>query len=230
VKQGYFVTGTGTGVGKTFVTAALARRARQLARKVFAFKPIETGCRREGGLWVGADQQELVVAAGGWQQGELVGAYQFEPPVAPSVAAARAGIEIVLDQALAQPKAALRGDPPFEQIDFVLVEGAGGWRVPVTPTEDMSKLAAATGLPVLVAALATLGTLNHTLLTVEAIERDEQRCAGVILSQRPEDDLELVASNLVELRARWSGPIVALATDPSVLDRFIRPPAWRPEP
>jgi dethiobiotin synthetase len=216
-------------VGKTFVTAALARRARELARRVFAFKPIETGCGREGDRWIGADQQELVAAAGGWQQGELVGAYQFEPPVAPSVAAARAGIEIAIDKALAMPKAALRGEPPFEQVDFVLVEGAGGWRVPVSPTQDMSALAAATGLPVLVVALATLGTLNHTLLTIEAIERDRQRCAGVILSQRPDDDLEMVASNVVELRARWSGPIVALAADPTVLDRFIRPPAWRRE-
>jgi len=229
VKQGYFVTGTGTGVGKTYVTTALARRARELARRVFAFKPIETGCRLENGVWIGADQQELVAAAGGWQQGTLVGAYQFEPPIAPSVAAARAGVEISIEQALAQPKAALLGEPPFEQIDFVLVEGAGGWRVPVTPTKDMSALAAATQLPVLVASLATLGTLNHTLLTVEAIERDGQRCAGVILSQRPDDDQDLVASNLDELRARWSGPIVALSTDHSVLDRFIRPPAWRPE-
>lgn len=227
VKQGYFVTGTGTGVGKTFVTAALARRARQLARQVFAFKPIETGCRQENGQWIGADQQELVAAAGGWQQGALVGAYQFEPPVAPSVAAARAGVEISIEQALAQPNAALRGDPPFEQVDFVLVEGAGGWRVPVTPTQDMSALAAAAGLPVLVAALATLGTLNHTLLTVEAIERDGQRCAGVILSQRPDDEVTLVESNLVELRARWKGPIVALSSAPSVLDPFIRPPSWR---
>lgn len=229
MKQGYFITGTGTGVGKTFVTATLARRARQLARRVFAFKPIETGCRQEAGLWVGADQQELVAAAGGWQQGALAGAYQFEPPVAPSVAAARAGVEISIEQAIARPKAALQGEPPFEQIDFVLVEGAGGWRVPITATQDMSALAAATGLPVLVVALATLGTLNHTLLTVEAIERDGQRCAGVILSQRPEDEVELVESNLVELCARWSGPIVALATDPTVVDRFIRPPAWRPE-
>jgi dethiobiotin synthetase len=229
VKQGYFITGTGTGVGKTFVTGALARRARQLARRVFAFKPIETGCRLESGEWIGADQQELVAAAGGWQRGALVGAYQFEPPVAPSVAAARAGVEISIEQAIGQPKAALQGHPPFEQIDFVLVEGAGGWRVPVTATQDMSALAAATGLPVLIAGLATLGTLNHTLLTVEAIERDGQRCAGIILSQRPEDDQSLVESNLVELRARWSGPIVALSTDSSVLDRFIRPPTWRPE-
>lgn len=215
------MTGTGTGVGKTFVTTALARRARALGQRVFAFKPIETGCQRSGGLWIGADQQELVKAAGGWQTGPLIGAYQFEPPVAPSVAAARAGSEISIEEALSLPRAAMRGDRPFEQIDLVLVEGAGGWRVPVTPTEDMSALAMASELPVVVAALATLGTLNHTLLTVEAIERDGQRCAGVVLSQRPEDEVELVESNLEELRARWKGPIVALSMDTSVLDIFL---------
>jgi len=104
---------------------------------------------------------------------------------------------------------------------LVLVEGAGGWRVPVTPTQDMSALAAASQLPVVVAALATLGTLNHTLLTIEAIERDGQRCAGVVLSQRPEDEIELVESNLEELRRRWKGPIVALSSDTAVLDIFL---------
>jgi dethiobiotin synthetase len=221
VKQGYFITGTGTGVGKTFVTSSLARRARVRGLKVFAFKPIETGCQREGSGLVGADQQELIAAAGNWQRGPLVGAYQFEPPVAPSVAAERARTPISIDHAVAHPRAAMLGQAPFDDVDLVLVEGAGGWRVPITRTQDMSVLAAAAGLPVLVAALATLGTLNHTLLTIEAIERDDQHCAGVVLSQRPEDDVDLVESNLTELRARWSGPVVALAGDPSVLDRFI---------
>ena len=222
MKRGYFITGTGTGVGKTFVTCTLARRARELGQQVFAYKPIETGCRRAGDRWIGSDQQDLVAAAGGWQTGPQAGAYQFEPPVAPSVAAARARTSISLDQCVALPWDAIRGASPFEHVDLVLVEGAGGWRVPITPRQDMSALAAASGLPVLVASLATLGTLNHTLLTVEAIERDGQRCAGVVLSQRPEDEVALVESNLEELRARWSGPIVALTTDPSRLDVFLR--------
>ena len=222
MKQGYFITGTGTGVGKTYVTCSLARRARELGQKVFAYKPIETGCRREGERWVASDQQDLVAAAGGWQTGELTGAYQFEPPVAPSVAAARAASVISIDRCVALPKRALQGQPPFENVDLVLVEGAGGWRVPITPTQDMSELAVAADLPVLVAALATLGTLNHTLLTIEAIERDGQRCAGVVLSQRPDDEVRLVESNLEELRARWNGPIVALTTDASILDVFLR--------
>lgn len=222
MKRGYFITGTGTGVGKTYVTSNLARRARALGQKVFAYKPIETGCRNENGTWIGSDQQDLVAAAGNWQTHELVGAYQFEPPVAPSVAAARAGSLISIERCVELPKKALQETPPFGDVDLVLVEGAGGWRVPITPSQDMSSLAAAAGLPVLVAALATLGTLNHTLLTIEAIERDGQRCAGVVLSQRPEDEAGLVESNLEELRARWKGPIVALATDASVLDVFLR--------
>lgn len=225
MKQGYFMTGTGTGVGKTFVTASLARRARDQDRGVFAYKPIETGCRRVGHVLIGADQQELVAAAGSWQHGHLVGAYQFEPPIAPSVAADRASVTISIEHAVALVKVAMLGVAPFEHVDLVLVEGAGGWRVPITATEDMSALAAAAGLPVIVAATATLGTLNHTLLTLEAIERDGQRCAGVVLSQRPDDNVELVESNVAALVARWPGPIVVLASDPSVLDRFLTPPA-----
>ena len=222
MKHGYFITGTGTGVGKTYLTTSLARRARALGQKVFAYKPIETGCRYENGVWIGSDQQDLVVAAGNWQTDALVGAYQFEPPIAPSVAAARSGSLISIDCCVELPRKALQGASPLEDVDLVLVEGAGGWRVPITATEDMSTLAAAAGLPVLVAALATLGTLNHTLLTIEAIERDGQRCAGIVLSQRPDDEVALVESNLEELRARWNGPIVALTTDASVLDAFLR--------
>jgi dethiobiotin synthetase len=213
VKRGYFITGTGTGVGKTFVTAALARRARAAGQRVFAFKPIETGCRR-GQL--GSDQSELVIAAGDWQTGALAGVYQFEPPVAPSVAARAANIEISLPTILT---ALTTG---AEQADLTLVEGAGGWRVPISDTLDMSSLANACGFPILVVATATLGTINHSLLTAEAIERDGQTIAGIILSQHPVDDVAMVASNLEQLRARWSGPVLALATDPRVLDRLVR--------
>ena len=213
MKRGYFITGTGTGVGKTFVTAALARHARSIGQRVFAFKPIETGCCR---AQLGSDQMELVAAAGGWQAGSLAGVYRFEPPVAPSVAARATNVEILLPPIL---EALTTG---AEQADLTLVEGAGGWRAPISDTLDMSALANACGFPILVVATATLGTLNHSLLTAEAIERNGQTIAGIILSQRPDDDVALVASNLEQLRARWSGPIIAYATDPLVLDRFVR--------
>lgn len=215
VKQGYFITGTGTGVGKTFVTTALARRARDLSHKVLAYKPIETGCRRIGDRLIGEDQQALWKAAGGWQTGALAGLYQFEPPVAPSVAAQRANVELSV-QTLIAP---LQATPP--DVDLILVEGAGGWRVPITRTEDMASLARACGFPVIVAATAVLGTLNHSLLTLEAVQRDGLHCAALVLSCRPEDDRQMVESNVDELRARWDGRIVVLGSDRSVLDPLL---------
>jgi dethiobiotin synthetase len=225
VKQGYFITGTGTGVGKTFVTASLARRARFMGQRVLAYKPIETGCRRDGGRLIGADQEELVAAAGSWQTGVLTGAYQFEPPVAPSVAARLAHQRISIAQATSVPRGVLQAAQvpgTTDDVNLVLVEGAGGWRVPITETQDMSDLARACNIPVLVVATATLGTINHSLLTIEAIERDGQRCAGLVLSQRPDDDPTMVVSNLEELRARWPGVVVALERDLSVLDVFLQ--------
>jgi len=210
VKQGYFITGTGTGVGKTFVTTALARRARELGRRVFAFKPIESGC--EPGT-LGEDQRALTQAAGGWQTDDLAGVYQFELPAAPAVAAPVGAISFArIATALALGS---------ETVDLVLVEGAGGWRVPIDSTHDMGALARQCNLPILVAATATLGTINHSLLTIEAIERDSQTVAGLVLSTLPTDDESLVETNVEQLRARWNGVIVVLRTDPSVLDPLL---------
>jgi dethiobiotin synthetase len=199
--RGYFVTGTDTGVGKTFVTAALARRARELGQKVFAFKPIETGCEAVEGVLVGADQQILVAAAGDWQRGALAGCYRFRLPAAPLVAAEAEGAAIQMSQV----QAAL--DAGTVQADLVLVEGAGGWRVPVTVTEDMAGLAALCALPVLVVARAGLGTINHTLLTVEAIERDGLRVAAVVLSRRPDEDEGFAGSNARQISRAWRGTV-----------------------
>jgi dethiobiotin synthetase len=213
VKRGYFITGTGTNVGKTFVTAALARHATSLGQRVFAFKPIETGCT-PGQL--GLDQRELVVAAGSWQVDRLAGVYQFQPPVAPAVAARKANVEISLQAILDTLSTGAA------QADLTLVEGAGGWRVPISDTLDMSGLAKACGFSILIVATATLGTINHSLLTAEAIERDGQTVAGIILSQHPDDDVAMVESNLEQLRARRSGPVIALTTASQVLDVFVR--------
>jgi dethiobiotin synthetase len=210
VKHGYFITGTGTGVGKTFVTTSLARRALALNKRVFAFKPIETGCQT-----IGEDQRALVQAAGSWQAGDLTGIYRFAPPLAPWVAAKAAHVEISFKTILT---ALERGS---NQADLTLVEGAGGWRVPISDREDMSTLARACGFPILVVATAGLGTINHSLLTVEAIERDHQTVAALILSELPTDDVQMTESNIEQLRARWSGVVVRLAADPTVLDQFV---------
>src|SRR6476469_9358305 len=96
-----FVTGTDTGAGKTFVTAALARQARARGKKVFAFKPIETGCERIGDRLVGPDQEIICAAAGDWQTGPLRGVYQLERPLAPLVAAKAEAKAIDVDMVIA---------------------------------------------------------------------------------------------------------------------------------
>lgn len=201
----FFVTGTDTGVGKTFVTCTLARRARAKGRRVFAFKPIETGCPLVGGERLGEDQAALVEAAGSWQTDELVGVYRFERPVAPSVAAAAENQTIELAPIA---RALERGSV---EADLVLVEGAGGWRVPITDDLEMRDLAKLVGGPVIVVGRAGLGTINHCLLTVEAIERDGLEVGLVVLSDRPGDNEELTFSNVGELRKRWSGRVEVLS-------------------
>jgi dethiobiotin synthetase len=210
--NGYFITGTDTNVGKTYVTTSLARRAVARGHKVFAFKPIETGCARgPDGAYIGADQEHLATAAGNWQQGPLRGLYRFALPAAPLVAATAesAAIDVDLITHTATTTAAT----------LTLVEGAGGWRVPITATADMGTLARLLGLPVLLVARAALGTINHTLLSIEAIVRDGLSLAAVILSRRPEDDL--AESNLEQIARRWPGRILMLETDLSQLDPLL---------
>lgn len=212
-RRQYFVTGTDTGVGKTHVSAALARRARELhpGRRVFVFKPIETGCARE----YGEDQEALAAAAGDWQQGRLRGLYQFRAPVAPLVAADAEGRTIDVASIVETFRGASEGT------SLALVEGAGGWRVPITPTHDMASLAIALGLPVVVAARATLGTINHSLLTIEAVERDGCAVAALVLSLRPEEDATFAASNAAQIARRWPGRIIVLGESAAVLDGLL---------
>lgn len=216
MRRRYFVTGTDTGVGKTYVTCALARRGRALGRRVFAFKPIETGVTGE----VGEDQKALAEAAGGWQEGEALSLYRFEMPAAPAVAAR--AIEETID--LGNIRRVYKAHA--EEAELVLVEGAGGIRVPVTDTLDMAGLARSldnvADLDLLVVGRAGLGTINHTLLTIEAAERDGLKVAAVVLSRRPEDDEGFAASNAEEIRRCWSGGVVMiLGDDEAVLDGLL---------
>jgi dethiobiotin synthetase len=207
---GYFVTGTDTGVGKTTVTSALARCARTLGKKVFAFKPVESGCEAVDGHLVGADMDALWKAAGSWQTGELRGVYRLRMPVAPLVAARAEAVEVDL----------ARIDRVFRdgvgQSEVALVEGAGGWRVPITETADVSRLARQTGLPVVIVSRATLGTINHSLLTIEAVERDGCRIAAVVLSRRPDEAADFALSNREQILGRWKGTVLVYEGSDSV--------------
>ncbi len=199
------VTGTDTGVGKTFVSCALARLATASGLKVLAFKPVETGV--ESGE--GPDQIALCSAAGDWQRGPERGLYRFPLPAAPLVAAQAVGERIDL--------AAIASVIRSSTAPALVVEGAGGWRVPFTELADTSTLATLLGLPVVVVARAGLGTINHSLLTLEAVQRDNCPIAALVLSLRPEDDRDFAESNAVQIRRRWAGPVIVMADDPDLL-------------
>jgi dethiobiotin synthetase len=215
--NGVFVTGTDTSAGKTHVACTLARRAVARGHKVFAFKPIETGCTATEGGYLGADQELLAVAAGDWQTGALRGIYRFPLPAAPLVAAQQVGAAIDLDlvERTARDGAARSG------ASWTVVEGAGGWRVPITPDADMAALARRLRLPVLIVARAGLGTINHSLLTLEAVERDGLSVAALVLSRRESDDPASAESNRAQIQRRWAGRILILATDPLALDPLL---------
>lgn len=161
--QSCFVTGTDTGVGKTLVSCALLQAFAARGLRVAGMKPVAAGCKMEGKSLVSEDAEMLLAAGNTLTPLEQVNPYAFQPPLAPHIAAAMAGTEIALPPIIAA----------FEklqaQADLVVVEGVGGFRVPLNDREDTADLAQLLGLPVVLVVGMRLGCLNHALLTAEAI-------------------------------------------------------------
>lgn len=170
--RGVFVTGTDTGVGKTLVACAIARGLRARGVDVGVMKPIETGVGIEGPR----DAIALREAAGASDPLELVCPFAFALPAAPTIAAAVEGREIDL-AAIQNAFAELAS-----RHEILVVEGAGGLLVPAAKGASMADLARGFGFPLLVVARAELGTINHTLLTLEAAAARGLAVAGVVVS------------------------------------------------
>lgn len=200
-----FVTGTDTGVGKTWVTARLAERLRARGARVAALKAAESGCRVTPTGLVGEDDETLFAAAGAWQPERC--RYLYEPAVAPGVAAEDSGHPIDFARIATQVEGLA------DLADVVLVEGAGGWLVPMGDGGTVADLAAHLEAPVLVAARAALGTINHSLLTVAAIRAAGLTPLGVAISVRPDDDPALTARNRTEIARHGRVPTWLVPAD-----------------
>jgi len=181
MKHGLFITGTDTGVGKTVVTAALAIVLRRRGLDVGVMKPVATGCiRRREGL-VSEDAEFLAQAADAPESLDEIAPIRLAESLAPTVAAARAGRPLDLEPMWAAWRRLSMAH------EIMLVEGIGGILCPVTPTESVADLARRFGLPVLVVARATLGTINHTALTVEAARARGLKVAGIVINRYDRD-------------------------------------------
>jgi dethiobiotin synthetase len=183
--RGVFVTGSGTEVGKTVVAAVLARSAAAAGARVRVFKPAVSGLE-EGGE---PDHEVLRRASGSSQSDDEIAPYRYAPPVSPHLGAELAGEPIDPARLLAAAERAAA------QADVVVVEGVGGLLVPLTLGYLVRDFARELGLPVVIAAGPGLGTINHTLLTVEGVRAIGLEVAAVVLTPWPAKPGELERSN-----------------------------------
>jgi dethiobiotin synthetase len=182
--RGLFVTGTDTGAGKSVAAAAICAALAARGEPVAAFKPVVTGLDDPPGEWP-HDHVLLARAAGGRQAPEDVAPYRFDPPVSPHYAAELAGATIEPARILA----AARGR------ELLVCEGVGGLMVPITAGYLVRDLAVDLGLPLVIAARTGLGTINHTLLTVEAARAAGLTVAGVVMTPWPAEPEPIERSN-----------------------------------
>jgi dethiobiotin synthetase len=202
--HGLFFTGTDTGVGKTWVTAGVARSLRARGRPVRVCKPVATGAERVQGQLQSADALVLAEAVGTPDRWAEVTPWIFPEPVAPAVAARWHGAELTIESLAEEARRFGRAG------DMVLVEGVGGLLCPLTETETVADLAESLQLPLVIVARRSLGTLNHTLLTLEAAQRRGLPVAGVVVNETVRPDGLADQSNVEELRRRLSVPILAV--------------------
>ena len=201
-KLALFVTGTDTGVGKTHVTVGLLRAFGQLGLSTAGMKPVATGaCITDDGLR-NDDALQLQDAATQRLEYDKVNPYVFVPPIAPHIAAARSGV--VIDPG----RIAGEVEKLCEQADVVLVEGAGGWHVPLDDKHMIGAIAAIGGLDVLLVVGMRLGCINHALLTAAAIAADGARLSGWIANS-PDRSYDTRADTIETLRHRIAAPLLA---------------------
>ncbi|HET6881782.1 MAG TPA: dethiobiotin synthase [Pirellulales bacterium] len=203
---GLFITGTDTGVGKTYISAMIVRELAATGARVGVYKPVASGCRREGTMLVSDDALASWNAAGQPETLEAVCPQRFQAPLAPHLAARAEGRQV--------NAALLRSGLEYwrQRSDVIVVEGVGGLLSPVTDDEYVADLAHDFGFPLIVVAANRLGVIHQTLATlvVAATFRDGLDVAGVVLNHNiAELADESIASNYDELCRRAVPPMLA---------------------
>jgi dethiobiotin synthetase len=186
--KGFFVTGTDTGVGKTIITAALILAVSRLGFKTGGMKPVETGCLQEGNALVPSDGMFIKTVARMEENIDLVSPCRFLNPLAPLAASEREGVSVDLE------KIRKAYDTLSEKYDAIIIEGIGGLLVPITRDYFVSNLARELGFPIIVVSKPGLGTINHTMLTVNYAVKEGIIVAGIIINYNHPPDGTLADS------------------------------------
>ena len=193
----YFITGTDTDVGKTTVAAGLLQAARAAGLSTAAGKPVASGCEVTPEGLRNADALALMAQCTLALSYEEVNPVAFEPAIAPHIAAREAGVALTVQALLTPMQRILR-----QRADFTLIEGAGGWRVPLSGQDSLSDVAQGMDLPVILVVGVRLGCISHALLTAEAIAQDGLQLAGWVANiidpktSRLEENLATLAERL----------------------------------
>lgn len=200
----YFITGTDTDVGKTQVACALMYLARQAGLTTAAVKPLAAGCEFDGVRWRNRDALQLQAQCWPRHTYQKVNPVAFAAAIAPHIAAAEQGVTVTAAALAAACREVLN-----DAADFTVIEGAGGWRVPLNDTETLADVASALALPVILVVGVRLGCINHALLTAEAIARDGLVLAGWVgnIIDPATDRLE---ANLATLQGHIPAPCLGV--------------------
>ena len=201
-KTAYFITGTDTDVGKTYIASALVRYFVQQGQTAVGMKPIAAGCEKINGELRNADVNALLAASNIVARLEDVNPYTFEPAIAPHNAAEQVGATVSLN------KIKHAFDALQSQADVVIVEGAGGFRVPINREQTMADLAVQLNLPVIMVVGVRLGCINHALMTAGSIKAAGLDLVGWV-ANRIEPDMPALEENVQTLKAMIKAPCIA---------------------
>lgn len=201
--EGFFITGTDTDCGKTYVSSALIAHLASNGERVAGLKPIASGFELSEGVWRNRDIDAITQASSIELAENLVNRYAYKEPIAPHIAANSVGDSIDIAKIVSDVKKA------HEIADTVVVEGVGGWLVPLdfSGSRSIESLAVAIDLPVILVVGLRLGCLNHALLSVQAIKRSSVRFAGWVANHL-DPSFQSAQENIMTLKQAISEPLL----------------------
>jgi len=201
-KQAFFITGTDTDVGKTYIASALVKHFCEQGLQALGMKPVAAGAEMVNGLLLNSDVTELIKVGNVDADLKLINPYVFAPAIAPHIAAEQAGIRVSLDN-IQQSFDVLQ-----TKADVVVVEGAGGFRVPINREQTMADLAIKLNLPIILVVGIRLGCINHALMTAGSIRAAGLNLVGWV-ANRIDPNMPAIEENIATLKAMIKAPCIA---------------------